>query len=209
MSIPDKGTFESMYVGQPPWDIGRPQRELVEVADRVKGSILDAGCGTGENALFFAERGHDVTGIDFLAQPIECARRKAAERGLNATFLVMDALELAQLTRTFDCALDSGLFHVFSDDDRRRYVDGLAAVLKPGATLYMLCFSDAEPGEQGPRRISRDEIERAFSDGWTIESISPTRFEVRPDVRDIPFSAGGPKAWFVVAKKDLDSRVNR
>ncbi|MBI2806243.1 MAG: hypothetical protein HYX68_14780 [Planctomycetes bacterium] len=97
--------------------------------------------------------------------------------------------------------IDSGLFHVFSDDDRRRYVEGLASVLEPGGRLFMLCFSDEEPGEQGPRRVSRREIEDAFAEGWVVESIEPSRFEVRPDLKDISFSEGGPKAWFVVVRR--------
>jgi SAM-dependent methyltransferase len=201
MTLPDRTTFESAYAGQAPWDIGRPQKALVDVADRITGSILDAGCGTGDNALYFASRGHKVTGIDFLAEPIKRARQKAAERGLTATFLVMDALALTDLPEVFDSAIDSGLFHVFSDDDRRRYVAGLASVLKPGGRLFLLCFSNDEPGEQGPRRVSRQEIETAFAQGWQVEAIEPSRFEVRPDLKDISFSPGGPRAWFVVARR--------
>jgi len=119
------------------------------MADRIAGSALDAGCGTGENALFFASRGQKVLGIDFLADPITIAKRKAADRGLTATFLVMDALALKELPEVFDSAIDSGLFHVFSDDDRRQYVEGLASVLKPGGRLFLLCFSDAGTGRPG------------------------------------------------------------
>ena len=154
------------YAGQAPWDIGRPQKAFVDVADRITGSVLDAGCGTGENALFFAGRGHTVTGIDFLDEPITRAKQKAAERGLTATFLVMDALALKDLPEVFDSVIDSGLFHVFSDEDRRRYVEGLATVLKPGGRLFLLCFSDEEPGTQGPRRVSQEEIDDAFAEGW-------------------------------------------
>ncbi len=96
-TVPDRGTFEALYAGQAPWDIGRPNNVLVDVADRITGSVLDAGCGTGENALFFAGRGCTVTGIDFIEEAINRARRKAAERGLTATFLVMDALALKDL----------------------------------------------------------------------------------------------------------------
>lgn len=113
----------------------------------------------------------------------------------------MDALALKELPEVFDSVIDSGLFHVFTDEDRRRYVGGLASVLKPGGRLFLLCFSDAEPGEQGPRRVSRREIEGAFAGGWVVESVEPTRFEVRPDPTDISFSEGGPRAWFVVARK--------
>jgi cyclopropane fatty-acyl-phospholipid synthase-like methyltransferase len=199
MTVHDRNTFESAYAGNAPWDIDRPQRALVDAADKITGSILDAGCGTGENALFFAGRGHNVTGIDFLAEPIARAKQKATARGLPATFLIMDALSLKELPEVFDSVIDCGLFHVFSNDDRCRYVAGLATVLKPGGRLFLLCFSDEEPGTQGPRRVSRKEIDEAFAEGWNIESIEPTRFEVRPDLKDISFSEGGSKAWFVVA----------
>ena len=201
MPVHDRSSFESIYAGQPRWEIGRPQKAFINVADQLTGSILDSGCGTGEIALHFASRGHKVTGIDFLPAPVQRAKQKAAERGLTATFLVMDALALKELPEVFDNVTDSGLFHVFGDDDRRRYVDGLASVLKPGGWLFLLCFSDAEPGDQGPRRVSRKEIEDAFADGWTVESIKPSRYEVRPDPNDISFSDGGPKAWFVVARR--------
>ena len=201
MSVPDRNTFETIYAGQPPWEIGRPQRAFLDVVDRVTGSVLDAGCGTGENALYFAGRGRKVTGIDFLAGPITLARQKATDRGLVATFLVMDALALKDLPEVFDSVIDSGLFHVFGDGDRRRYVEGLASVLRPGGRLFLLCFSDEEPGEQGPRRVSREEIGDAFALGWVVEQVEPSRFEVRPGLTGLTFSEGGPKAWFVVAKR--------
>ena len=194
-------SFENLYAGRPRWEIGRPQQALLAVADRITGSVLDSGCGTGENALFFASRGQKVTGIDFLAEPINLAKQKAAERDLTATFLLMDALALKELPEVFDNVIDSGLFHVFGDDDRRRYVEGLASVLKRGGRLFLLCFSDAEPGDQGPRRVSRKEIEDAFAEGWVVESIEPSRYEVRPDPNDTSFRDGGPKAWFVVARR--------
>jgi SAM-dependent methyltransferase len=200
-AVPDRITFESAYAGQAPWDIGRPQKAVIDVADQITGSILDAGCGTGENALFFAGRGHRVTGIDFLEEPIQQAKRKAAERALSLTFLVMDALALKDLPEVFDSVIDSGLFHVFNDEDRRRYVEGLATVLKPGGQLFLLCFSDEEPGTQGPRRVSRKEIEIAFAEGWKVESVEPSRYEVRPDLKELQFSEGGPKAWFVTVSR--------
>ncbi len=201
MAIPDRSTFADLYSGKAPWDIGKPQAAFLQVADKIAGSILDAGCGTGENALFFAQRGHEVTGIDFLAEPIARAKQKAAERGVAATFLVRDALTLNEFPDVFDNVIDCGLFHVFRDEDRTRYVAGLAAVLKPGGRLWLMCFSDEEPGEHGPRRISRGELERTFAGGWKLGSIEPTRFEVHPDLPDFTFSPGGPKAWFVTATR--------
>ena len=137
MPVHDRNSFENLYSGQPRWEIGRPQRAILDVADRITGSVLDSGCGTGENALFLASRGQNVTGIDFLAEPITLAKQKAAERGLTATFLVMDALAMKELPEAFDSVIDSGLFHVFGDDDRRRYVDSLASALKPGGRLFL------------------------------------------------------------------------
>src|SRR5437762_5877868 len=113
----------------------------------------------------------------------------------------MDALALKVLPEVFDTVIDCGLFHVFNDEDRRRYVEGLATILKPGGRLFLGCFSDEEPGEQGPRRVSKKELHAAFAEGWVIESIEPTRAEVRPDLKDLSFSEGGPKAWFVVVRR--------
>jgi len=200
-TLPDRGTFESAYAGQAPWDISRPQKAFVDVAGRIAGAVLDAGCGTGENALYFAARGCRVTGIDFLEEPIRRAKRKAAERGVRVVFRVEDALSLKDRTERFDNAIDSGLFHVFGDEDRRRYVVGLWTVLKPGGRLFLLCFSDEEPGTVGPRRVSKGELHAAFHEGWSVESIEPSRFEVRPDLKDLPFSDGGPKAWFAVVRR--------
>src|SRR5206468_8325655 len=128
--VPTRQTFEEMYATKAPWDIGKPQPAFVAAADKVVGSVLDAGCGTGENALFFAQRGHAVIGIDYLPGPIELAKKKAAERGIRATFRFMDALQLESLRQQFDSVVDCGLFHVFSDEDRQRYVAGLASVTK-------------------------------------------------------------------------------
>jgi cyclopropane fatty-acyl-phospholipid synthase-like methyltransferase len=200
--VPDRNTFESAYAGQAPWDIGKPQKPFIDVAEQITGSILDAGCGTGDTALFFAGRGCKVTGIDFIDEAIRRAERKAAERGVPATFLVRDALTLKDWTERFDNVIDSGLFHVFSDEARCRYVEGLATVLQLGGRLFLMCFSDEEPGTQGPRRVSKEELHAAFAEGWSIESIQPTRAEVRPDFKDLTFSEGGPKAWFVVVRRE-------
>src|SRR5262245_56134371 len=200
-TVPDRTTFEAMYAGQAPWDIGKPQKPFLAVADRITGFVLDAGCGTGDSALFFAGRGCQVTGIDFLDVPIQRAKQKAAERGVEVLFLVKDAMTLKDWTERFDNVIDSGLFHVFSDEDRRRYVEGLETVLKPGGRLFLLCFSDEEPGTQGPRRVSKKELRAAFAADWAIESIEPVQVEVRPDLKDFSFSAGGPWAWFAVVRR--------
>lgn len=171
--------FNSAYRGTPPWDIGRPQREFVRLADerKVSGDVIDLGCGTGENAIMFASRGNRVLGVDAAPLAIEKARRKAKMRGSNAEFLVADALNLESLGRVFDVAVDCGLFHTFSDEDRQGFTRSLRNVLKPDGH-YMLCFSDREPADWGgPRRVSKDEILKTFKDGWKVDSIEPARFE--------------------------------
>jgi cyclopropane fatty-acyl-phospholipid synthase-like methyltransferase len=200
-NVPDKVTFETAYSGEAPWDIPGPQPSFVAFADQITGRILDAGCGTGEHSLFFAGRGREVIGIDFLAEPIRRAKQKAIDRSLTAQFEVSDALTLKDCSEQFDNVIDSGLFHCFSDDDRKAYVEGLGHVLKSGGKLFLMCFSDAEPGEQGPRRISRDDLQKAFANGWQIESIEPTAFETNPNFKGMDFSPGGPKSWFVIVRR--------
>jgi len=178
--------FDEVYRMTPPWDIGRAQGEIaaLEEAGEIAGDVLDVGCGTGENALYLASRGHAVWGVDAAPRAIDLARGKARERGIAATFLVQDVLSLCELGRTFDTVVDSGLFHTLSDADRPRFVRSLTDVLKADGTYIMLAFSDLEPGEFSlPRRISQEEIRTTFDEGWRIDWIRPAVFEstIRPN----------------------------
>jgi cyclopropane fatty-acyl-phospholipid synthase-like methyltransferase len=182
MTTPSAG-WDSAYEGSPaPWDIGRPQPAFVRLAEAglLSGRLLDAGCGTGEHALLAAAHGADAMGVDLSTLAIEKARAKAAERGLTARFEVADALHLELLAERFGTVIDSGLFHVFDDADLPRYVTSLAAVVEPGGTYYMMCFSDKQPGVWGPRRVREEEIRAAFTDGWEIVSLTPDQFSINP-----------------------------
>src|SRR3989449_6881141 len=175
----DANSFESAYVGTPPWDIGRPQPAIVQLAEtnQITGSVLDVGCGTGENVLYLAKRGYAAAGIDGAPTAINKARAKAKRRGLTAQFDVADALNLSVPKQQFDTVIDSGLFHVFSDEDRARFSDSLGRVIRLGGTYFLMCFSDEEPGDWGPRRVTQLEIRSVFSDGWRVNYIQPSAFE--------------------------------
>ena len=184
----------------PPWDIGRPQHAFVALADAglLSGRTLDAGCGTGEHTLLAASHGADATGVDIAPTAVERARAKAAERGVAARFEVADVLDLSPLglAGQLDAVIDSGVFHVFSDDDRPRYVASLAEVLRPGGRMYLMCFSDRQPGDFGPRRVSQDELRTAFSRGWTVESITAASFDIHA-VDGMPQA----QAWLAVLRR--------
>jgi cyclopropane fatty-acyl-phospholipid synthase-like methyltransferase len=191
--------FSEAYAGVPPWEIGKPQRPFVAAADQVTSPVLDAGCGTGNASVFFAARGHQVTGIDFVEEAIRQARTKAAERGLAVEFLIKDAMTLNTWDRRFRSVIDSGLFHTFVGEERRRYVKGLAHVTVPGGRLFLLSFTDEER-DRGPAGASRQGIDDAFADDWIVESVEFVHGEVSAGfVADFP--EGGPRMWFAIIRR--------
>jgi SAM-dependent methyltransferase len=183
--------------GPAPWDIGRPQPPFVRVASAggFAGAVLDAGCGTGEHALLAAALGLPVLGVDVAETALAMARKKAADRGIAAEFALADALHLERVARRFQTVLDCGLFHAFEGSERTRYVASLGSVTEPGATLYLLCFSDAGPNT-GPHPVREEDLRAAFGPGhgWQIASFSPDRILTR-------FHPNGAPAWFAIARR--------
>jgi SAM-dependent methyltransferase len=185
-------SWDASYRGGPaPWDIGRPQPAVVRLAREgaFAGAILDAGCGTGENALHLASLGLQVVGVDVAETALSIAREKAASRGLDAEFRVLDALHLERLDRAFETVLDCGLFHSFEPGERLDYVTSLASVTSRGGYLHVVCFSDAGP-DTGPHPVSREELTAPFEagGGWSVAAVTPERVETR-------FAAEGAPAW--------------
>ena len=190
--------WDASYVDGPaPWQIGRPQPAVVRLAaaGAFVEPVLDAGCGSGDNALHLASRGLSVLGVDVAETAIELARQQADQRGVKAEFAVADALQLERLGRTFATVLDSGLFHCFDEQERRAYAESLRRVIEDDATVYVLCFSD-EGDEQGPHPVSQGELRAVFdpANGWAIVSIDAERIETRDE------HYGGP-AWLATVKR--------
>lgn len=179
-----------MYRGQPLWEIGRPQPLVIDLAAAggFSGSVLDIGCGTGENALLLAERGHEVWGVDLSAVAIERAMVKAHARRLPVVFLAGDALDADEIGRTFNTLLDSACFHTLNDADRDRYAASVAALSEAGTRLHIACFSDAEPPGWGPRRVTQAELRAVFTDDWIVDAITPVNYETT-------MASGGAAAW--------------
>jgi SAM-dependent methyltransferase len=188
----------SYHDGPAPWDVGRPQPAIVRLASEggLTGAVLDAGCGTGENALHIASLGLPVLGVDVAETALAIAREKADDRGLDAEFAAADALELERLGRRFETVLDCGLFHTLDGDERPGYVASLASVTEHDGTLYVLCFSDDGP-DTGPHPVSREELSAAFNpgSGWNVAAIEPDRVQTRYH------DENGAPAWFATVNR--------
>ncbi len=188
----------SYHPGPAPWEIDKPQPAIVRLASAggFAGAVLDAGCGTGENALHVASLGLSVLGVDVAETALAIARRKAAERGIDVEFATADAFQLERLGRRFETVMDCGLFHTFDGDERPGYVASLASVTEHDGTVYVLCFSDDGPNT-GPHPISREQLTAAFSPstGWNVAAIEPARVQTRFHDED------GAPAWLATIKR--------
>jgi SAM-dependent methyltransferase len=196
--LPWDASYDASYHNGPaPWDIGQPQPAIVRLASAggFAGAVLDAGCGTGENALHVGSLGLPVLGVDVAETALAISREKAKDRGIEVEFAAADAFQLERLGRKFKTVLDCGLFHTFDGGERPGYVASLASVTERDGTLYVLCFSDDGPNT-GPHPISQKELRTAFnpSNGWKVAVIEPDRIQTR-------FHYDGAPAWLATIKR--------
>jgi len=187
--------FAGMYAeGIPPWQIDRPQPEVIRLIEQGKfeSPVLDLGCGTGDNTIELARHGLVVKGLDAVPEALERARKKTEQAGLKQSpeFVLGDALRLPESGLKARTVLDCALFHTFLDEERKEYIRGLEEVLSPGGRLHILSFSELETRQPGPRRLSLSEITASFGAGWRLEDSVRCRYwdRVRPD---------GAHAWRV------------
>lgn len=181
--------FDNAYQGVPPWDIGRAQGAFQNIVSNIEsynleGPLLDIGCGTGENSLFFAEKlGFSCTGIDTSPLAISKASEKAKQRNLaeKTSFLNYDLFKLDHFNRRFNTIIDCGVFHMFNAESRKEYEKSVKNVLNKNGKLCILAFSYLEPIGIGPsQRLTEKDYNSIFKDGWKILSFNHERFETNP-----------------------------
>lgn len=197
-SISAEERFSRIYLAGPAWEIRQPQPVICRLFQEghIRGRVLDAGCGTGQNAVWLAMQGCEVIAFDFIEEPLREARALAASNQVQVDFRKADALRLDEWSETFDTVIDSGLYHVFPDPIRPRYVAGLRHVLLPGGRLHLICFSDRQPGTEGPLRIRREILEREFAPpDWQIDTIEECRYGCQQLPNGPQHDGQGAFAW--------------
>ena len=132
--------------------------------------------GPAIQAIWLAKRGFQVIGSDLSEAAIKRARNVyASEKDLD--FIVDDILNSKLKESEFDYVFDRGCFHVLSSADRQIYISKINGVLKDKGILFLKCFSDKEPRQEGPYKFSQQEIRDLFSKYFRIDSIKETVYQ--------------------------------
>lgn len=198
MSIKE-GYQERYKSGHTPWDVGKPDFNLIEVVTGhpvPPGKALDVGCGTGDNTIWLAQNGFTVIATDTSDVALEKAREKAAEAGVKCEFVLVDFMEERVEGGPFGFVFDRGCFHSFGlDDERARFAKNVADHLEDGG-LWLTLLGNADEDRQGrpgpPQRSAKD-IVLAVEPCFEILSLSTTHFGSN---RPTP-----PRAWRCLLRK--------
>jgi SAM-dependent methyltransferase len=179
--MPHPSWNERYASGEPlPWDTGTPDPLLVEIIESrtlTPGRALDIGCGTGTNAVFLAQHGFDVLGIDISEVAIHQARVKSHGR---CRFEVVDFLVASPTGGPFECVFDRGCFHVFDDEsERARFAQKVAAELvEHGLWLSLIGSTEGAPRDEGPPRRSARDVMDAIEPSLEVMQLRSTEFSV-------------------------------
>ncbi len=176
--------------GDTPWDGGVESRELVRVVEALglrSGRALDVGCGTGCDSLWLARHGFEVTGIDFAPTAIERAEQRAAREGVTCRFLQADVLNPPDLypgesEPPFDFIFDGGCFHVVRKVDEAGAVRQLRRWCRPEGRLLVLTGNADEQAEEGPPRLTEQELRAAFEGAFDILDLRTCHFQTGPQL---------------------------
>ena len=165
----DRLDFEALYGGNSPapWDTKAPKDNVIGwcALGLVHGDVLDIGCGLGDNAIYLAQRGFAVTGLDISPTALDIAAGRATEAGATLTLTRGDATTLHGYTGAFDTVVDSGMFHCLDDAGQRAYAAAAHRATRPGATLLLSCISDTNAPDPQRRRP-------CASAAWTCARLS-------------------------------------
>ncbi|ORX08405.1 class I SAM-dependent methyltransferase [Mycolicibacillus trivialis] len=212
-----RGEAEFGAGARPPWSIGEPQPEIAALIEqgKVRGTVLDAGCGEAAVSLALAERGHDTVGLDNSPTAIELATAEAARRGLaNATFAVADIADFdtwpAGSENRFDTIIDSTLFHSMPVELREGYQRSIVAAAKPGASYFVLVFDRAGMPDSPANPVTEEELREVVGAHWVIDSVRPARIHANfpdqmpeqfpvLDLRDEPGGRKSVRGWLLSA----------
>jgi len=150
------------------------------------GPALDLGCGSGIWAVRLAERGWQVTGVDFVPKALRRARERARRAGVDLRLVEGDVTKLraTAVGSGFPFLLDFGVFHdELTDGQRAAMGREVSAVAASGATLLMVAWARRRRGPL-PRGASLGDIAAAYPD-WTVIDEQPFDISGAPFFRHI------------------------